>query len=150
LRETTVPRSPALPWPPPPAKALTTRPRETTSPLGGRATTTESRAAALGSTLPRRPPEGCRPPRRSHPVHRHARHRSSGVLGLAPRPHVACKGEGASLSPLAANCNGELNTYARMQSKKHQGCLNTTLSNPTKATNARKKLERKNKGKVNK
>jgi hypothetical protein len=150
LRETTVPRSPAPPWPPPPARALMTRPRETTSPLGGCATTTESRAAALGSTLPRRPPEGCCPPHCSHPVRHHSRHRSSGVLGLAPHRHVACTGEGASLPPPAANCNGELNTYARMQSKKHQGCLNTTLSNPTKSTNARKKLERKNKGKVKK
>jgi hypothetical protein len=32
--------------------------------------------------------------------------------------------------------NGELNTYIRIQ-KKHQGCSNPSLSNPTNATNAR-------------
>jgi hypothetical protein len=33
-----------------------------------------------------------------------------------------------------------------MQNQEHQGCSNPSLSNPTKATNARKKLERKNNG----
>jgi hypothetical protein len=52
-----------------------------------------------------------------------------------------------SRSLTRTNRNGELNTtYARIESKKCQGCSNPSLSNPTKATNARKELDRKNKG----
>jgi hypothetical protein len=49
-------------------------------------------------------------------------------------------------SPTQTNCNGYLNTYARMQKQEHQRCSNPSHSNRTKAKNSMEKLERKNNG----
>jgi hypothetical protein len=59
-------------------------------------------------------------------------------LGVHP-PRVT-----SSLSLTRTNHNEELNTYARMQSKNTKGA--PSLSNPTKSTNAREELDKKNKG----